>query len=87
MHLVHDDVPGNRAANAVQEHGDTAAAIAAAPHVLELDLEIERSASTPLEGRGVLARWDEQQKRLVLWTSTQTSTGVRAAVAAKLAWT
>jgi len=83
-HLVHDDVPGNRAANSVQEHGDTAAAIAAAPHVLELDLEIERSASTPLEGRGVLARWDEQQKRLVLWTSTQTSTGVRAAVAAKL---
>ena len=84
VHLVHDDVPGNRAANAVQEHGDTAAALAAAPHVLELDLEIERSASTPLEGRGVLASWDEQQKRLVLWTSTQTSTGVRAAVAAKL---
>src|SRR5258708_9121924 len=84
VHLVHDDVPGNRAANAVQEHGNTAAAIATAPHVLELDLEIERSASTPLEGRGVLARWDEQQKRLVLWTSTQTSTGVRAALAAKL---
>jgi aerobic carbon-monoxide dehydrogenase large subunit len=83
-HHVHDDVPGNRAANAVQEHGDTAAALATAPHVLELDLDIERSASTPLEGRGVLARWDEQQKRLVLWTSTQTSTGVRAAVAAKL---
>jgi carbon-monoxide dehydrogenase large subunit len=86
-HLVHDDVPGNRAANAVQEHGDTAAGIAAAPHVLELDLDIERSASTPLEGRGVLARWDEPAQRLVLWTSTQTSTGVRAAVAAKLALT
>jgi aerobic carbon-monoxide dehydrogenase large subunit len=84
VHLVHDDVPGNVAANAVQEHGNTAAAIAAAPHVLELDLDIERSASTPLEGRGVLARWDSQQQRMVLWTSTQTSTGVRAAVAAKL---
>jgi len=84
VHLVHDDVPGNRAANAVQEHGDTAAAIAAASHVLELDLEIERSASTPLEGRGVLAQWDEQSQKLVMWTSTQTATGVRAAVAAKL---
>jgi len=82
--LVHDDVPGNLAANAVQERGNTAAAIAAAPNVLELDLDIERSASTPLEGRGVLARWDEQSQRLALWTSTQTSTGVRAAVAAKL---
>ena len=83
-HLVHDDVPGNRAANSVQERGDAAAAIAAAPHVLELDLEIERSASTPLEGRGVLARWDARAGRLRMWTSTQTSTGVRAAVAAKL---
>jgi aerobic carbon-monoxide dehydrogenase large subunit len=83
-HLVHDDVPGNLAANYIQERGDTAAAIAAAPHVLELDLRIERSASTPLEGRGVLARWDAQAGRLALWTSTQTSTGVRAAVAAKI---
>jgi aerobic carbon-monoxide dehydrogenase large subunit len=83
-HLVHADVPGNLAARAAQEHGDAAAAIAAAPHVLELDLHIERSASTPLEGRGVLARWDRQAGRLQLWTSTQTSTGVRAAVAAKL---
>jgi carbon-monoxide dehydrogenase large subunit len=84
QYLVHDDVPGNVAANAVQERGDAAAAIAAAPHVLALELEIERSASTPLEGRGVLAAWDDQAARLSLWTSTQTSTGVRAAVAAKL---
>ena len=83
-HLVHADVPGNLAGNAVQEHGDAAAAIAAAPHVLELDFEIERSASTPLEGRGVLAAWDGQAQRMRIWTSTQTSTGVRAAVAAKL---
>ena len=84
QHLVHDDVPGNLAGNAVQENGDARAAISAAPHVLELDFEIERSASTPLEGRGVLARWDGQAQRMRIWTSTQTSTGVRAAVAAKL---
>ncbi len=84
QYLVHDDVPGNVAANAVQERGDAEAAIAAAPHVLELELQIERSASTPLEGRGVLADWDDRAARLSLWTSTQTSTGVRAAVAAKL---
>ncbi|MDQ3628045.1 MAG: aerobic carbon-monoxide dehydrogenase large subunit [Actinomycetota bacterium] len=83
-HLVHDDVPGNVAAHMVQETGDADAAIAAAPHRLSLDLEVERSASMPLEGRATLARWDTDSGRMLVWTSTQTSTGVRAAVAAKL---
>jgi carbon-monoxide dehydrogenase large subunit len=83
-HLVHPDVPGNVAASLVQEVGDAPAAIEAAPHVLELDLEVERSACMPLEGRGVYARWEADEFRLRLWSSTQTTTGVRAAVAAKL---
>ena len=37
-----------------------------------------------MEGRGAVARWDPDIGRLPVWTSTQTSTGVRAAVAAKL---
>ncbi|WP_282770249.1 aerobic carbon-monoxide dehydrogenase large subunit [Saccharomonospora viridis] len=82
--LVHDDVPGNVAARMEQSVGDAEAAIAAAPHRLTLDLEIERSASMPMEGRGTVARWDTDSRRLQVWTSTQTSTGVRAAVAAKL---
>ncbi len=83
-HLVHPDVPGNVAAHLVQEVGDARAAIEAAPHVLELDLEVERSACMPLEGRGVYARWEAEESRLRLWSSTQTTTGVRAAVAARL---
>jgi aerobic carbon-monoxide dehydrogenase large subunit len=83
-HLVHDDVPGNVAARLEQENGDARAAIAAAPHTLRLDLTVERSASMPMEGRGTVARWDPDIGRLTVWTSTQTSTGVRAAVAAKL---
>jgi carbon-monoxide dehydrogenase large subunit len=82
--LVHDDVPGNVAAHLVQEVGDAPAAIAGAPHVLELDLDVERSMSSPLEGRGVLARYDADEQSMRIWSSTQTSTGVRAAVAAKL---
>jgi carbon-monoxide dehydrogenase large subunit len=82
--LVHDDVPGNVAARLEQENGDARAAIAAAPHTLTLDLTIERSASMPLEGRGTVARWDPDVDRMTVWTSTQTSTGVRAAVAVKL---
>ncbi|MCW2779564.1 MAG: xanthine dehydrogenase, molybdenum binding subunit apoprotein [Marmoricola sp.] len=82
--LVHDDVPGNIGARLEQNVGDAPAAIAAAPHRLELDLVIERSASTPMEGRAVVSRWDPDQARLQVWSSTQTSTGVRAAVAAQL---
>jgi aerobic carbon-monoxide dehydrogenase large subunit len=82
--LVHDDVPGNLAARQTQQNGDARAAIEAAPHTLSLDLTIERSASMPMEGRGTVARWDPDTGRLTVWTSTQTSTGVRAAVAAKL---
>ncbi|MBO0828485.1 MAG: xanthine dehydrogenase family protein [Streptosporangiales bacterium] len=85
-HAVHADVPDNVAGHLVQETGETDvdSAIAAAPHVLELDLAVERSASTPLEGKGVYARWDTSAKTLRVHTSTQASTSVRAAVAAKL---
>jgi aerobic carbon-monoxide dehydrogenase large subunit len=82
--LVHEDVPGNIAATMVQENGDAAAAVAASPRVLELDLEVERSASTPLEGKGVYARWDPADASLRVYSSTQASTSVRAALAAKL---
>ncbi len=83
-HLVHDDVPGNVAAHMVQEVGDVEAALAASANRLSLDLAVERSASTPMEGKGVYARWDDERGELRLWSSTQTSTGVRAAVAARL---
>ncbi|MDP9416944.1 MAG: aerobic carbon-monoxide dehydrogenase large subunit, partial [Actinomycetota bacterium] len=82
--LVHPDVPDNVSAHLTQEVGDVESVFASAPHVLELDLEIERSASTPMEGRGVLARWDRAEGSLTVHSSTQTSTSVRAAVAAKL---
>ncbi|HLR93933.1 MAG TPA: aerobic carbon-monoxide dehydrogenase large subunit [Jiangellaceae bacterium] len=82
--LVHPDVPNNVAAHTVQEVGDAPSAIDAAPNVVELDLEIERSASMPLEGKGVFARWDADDDSLRVYTSTQASTSVRAAVAAKL---
>ncbi|GAA4354302.1 aerobic carbon-monoxide dehydrogenase large subunit [Angustibacter luteus] len=87
--LVHDDVPDNVAAHLLQQTvGDDAlleATMASAPHVLELELDIERSASMPMEGKGVLARWDLEEQSLRVHTSTQASTSVRAAVAAKLA--
>ncbi|WP_189237233.1 aerobic carbon-monoxide dehydrogenase large subunit [Planomonospora parontospora] len=87
--LVHDDVPGNVGAHLVQsvpaaDGREAAEVIAAAPHRLEFRLDIERSASMPLEGRGVYARWDADDASLRVYSSTQTSTSVRMALAAKL---
>jgi aerobic carbon-monoxide dehydrogenase large subunit len=82
--LVHDDVPGNVAAELTQTIGDARAAIADAPHRLSFRLDIERSASMPLEGRGVFARWDADDRRLRMYSSTQAPTSVRAAVATLL---
>src|SRR5690606_20424113 len=83
-HAVHADVPDNVAAHMVQEVGDAPAAIDAAPRTLTLNLHVERSASTPLEGKGVYARWDADDRSLRVYSSTQTSTSVRFALAAKL---
>lgn len=84
VHRVHADVPDNVSAHLVQEVGDARSAIAAAPHTLSLDLDIERSASMPMEGKGVYARWDADDRSLRVYTSTQASTSVRFALAAKL---
>jgi aerobic carbon-monoxide dehydrogenase large subunit len=81
---VHEDIPDNVAATMTQTIGDAQQAIGAAPHVLEFRLDIERSASMPMEGRGVYARWDDDDGRLRVYSSTQTPTSVRAAVAAFL---
>ncbi|SHH12232.1 aerobic carbon-monoxide dehydrogenase large subunit [Geodermatophilus nigrescens] len=81
---VHEDVPDNVAARHHQETGDVEPALAAAPHTLSFTQYIERSACMPLEGKGVHARWDADDASLRVYSSTQASTSVRAAIAAKL---
>ncbi len=83
-HAVHDDIPDNVAAHLVQEFGDAPGRIEAAPHRLSFRLDIERSASTPMETRGTWARWDADDGRLRMYSSTQAPTSVRAAVATLL---
>jgi aerobic carbon-monoxide dehydrogenase large subunit len=79
--LVHHDVPGNVAGIIQQQRGDVESALAAAPNVLELDLSIERSMASPLEGRGVYAQVDPVNDHLLIYSSTQVPHAVRAAVA------
>ncbi|MBB3086407.1 aerobic carbon-monoxide dehydrogenase large subunit [Geodermatophilus sabuli] len=83
-HTVHEEIPDNVAARHHQETGDVEPALASAPHTLSFTQYIERSACTPMEGKGVHARWDADDSSLRVYTSTQASTSVRAAIAAKL---
>jgi carbon-monoxide dehydrogenase large subunit len=64
-----------------EEVGDVDAALASAPHVFQWRLEIERSASMPLEGRAVVARWDESEQRLLVHDATQAPTSIRSGLA------
>ncbi|TFV86259.1 aerobic carbon-monoxide dehydrogenase large subunit [Blastococcus sp. CT_GayMR16] len=81
---VHEDVPTNVAAHHHQETGDVEAALAGSTRTMSFTQYIERSACTPMEGKGVHARWDADDSSLRVYTSTQASTSVRAAIAAKL---
>jgi carbon-monoxide dehydrogenase large subunit len=76
-HLVHDDVPGNVAAEMLQEVGDVSAALSSAPHRKQLHFRFERGAASPMEARAVWARWSETERKLTVYDSTQSPTSIR----------
>jgi aerobic carbon-monoxide dehydrogenase large subunit len=75
------EAPDNIAAQA--RYGDaaaTAAAFAAARHVVKLDITNQRLAALSLEPRSVLAGFDTASQRLTIRMSTQMPSGVRNSV-------
>lgn len=77
---VHPDIPDNVAGVINQESGDVDAVLASAEHVIDFQLEIERSMASPIEGRGVFAQTDPVDGRLRVYTSTQVPHAVRASL-------
>ena len=80
-HLVHDDVPGNVAAEMLQEVGDVGKALREAPHRKRLKFRYERAAASPMEGRAVWARWSAGDRKLMVYDSTQSPTSIRGGLA------
>ena len=66
------------------EGGDPDAALAAAPTVIEREYRTNRQAGTPLEGRAVVASWDDTDRTLTLWSGTQIPHLARHALAVLL---
>lgn len=52
-------------------YGDVDGVFAQAPHVISADLSIGRHSGTPLEGRGLVAEYDDITERLTIWGATK----------------
>jgi aerobic carbon-monoxide dehydrogenase large subunit len=61
--------------------GDVDAAFSSAHQVVSVDVDQHRGALASMEGRAVLASWDDVDRRLTVWTSTQAPHAVRAHLA------
>jgi aerobic carbon-monoxide dehydrogenase large subunit len=61
-------------------YGDYARAFAEAALVFDLSLIQHRGCAHPMDGRGVLARYDDVDHRTTIWTSTQSPHEIRMAL-------
>ena len=69
--LAHADAEHNILAEFSMGYGDTDAAFEAAPHSFAEKFTLHKGLGMALEGRGVVARYDAVEDRLVVWLATQ----------------
>lgn len=79
--LVDPEVPGNVHSSFVVATGDVLAAEAEAHLVVERTFRFGRSIGSPMENRGVIARWTPSPRRLEVWSATQIPYVLRANLA------
>ena len=74
---VHRRVRSNVLAEYTIAYGDCESVFKHGEHVFSLSLKQHRGCAHPVEGRGVLASYDEVEDRTTIWTSTQSPHEVR----------
>ena len=79
--LVYEELGDNVAAHIVQRVGHPERAFAAADHTLRETFRVMRGGSHTMEGRGVVARYDEALDAFTVWDATQTPHAIRAMLA------
>jgi carbon-monoxide dehydrogenase large subunit len=82
--VVHEQYQTNQIGQFVVEKGNTAAALANAPHRLRRSFYTHRYAGMPMECRGVVAAYDRRIDSVTIWSSTQMVHWVRREAAAIL---
>ena len=81
---AHQGSTSNLVATLTAGYGVPDQAFADAPHVVTLQVDQHRGALASMEGRAVLARWDELDDRLTVWSSTQSPHALRDHLASYL---
>ena len=79
--VAHSEMDDNVNGRRSEAKGDVDSAMATASHVFEWRFSMERAAAMPMEGRGIVADYDEDDQSLLLYDSTQAPTGVRGGLA------
>ncbi|MGI9597819.1 MAG: xanthine dehydrogenase family protein molybdopterin-binding subunit, partial [Acidimicrobiales bacterium] len=69
---VHDSAPDNVLISRVFEAGDADRALAEAELILEREYSCNRHAGVPMEGRGVVASWDQASATMTMRVTSQT---------------
>lgn len=77
---LHIEAPRNRTVELRMTSGDATRALAQAEVVFEETFRFGRQSPLPLEGRGIVASWDDAQQRLTIWSSTQIPHALRGAI-------
>ncbi|HRQ37099.1 MAG TPA: xanthine dehydrogenase family protein molybdopterin-binding subunit [Chloroflexota bacterium] len=76
--LVHDDVPDNCSFHwPLGDKDATNQAIAAADHVVELELINQRLIPNAMEPRACVAQWDSFMENMTVWTTSQNPHTIR----------
>jgi carbon-monoxide dehydrogenase large subunit len=76
--LVYEELGDNIAAHIVQRVGQPEQAFASADHTLRETFRVMRGGSHSMEGRGVVARYDEALDAFTVWDATQAPHAIRA---------
>jgi carbon-monoxide dehydrogenase large subunit len=79
--LVYEELGDNVAAHIVQRVGQPERAFAAADHTLRETFRVMRGGSHSMEGRGVVARYDEALGQFTVWDATQAPHAIRTMLA------
>ncbi|HMH52643.1 MAG TPA: molybdopterin cofactor-binding domain-containing protein, partial [Candidatus Acidoferrum sp.] len=75
---VYEEIADNIAAHIVQRVGQPERAFASADHTLRETFRIMRGGSHSMEGRGVVARYDQALDAFTVWDATQAPHTIRA---------
>jgi aerobic carbon-monoxide dehydrogenase large subunit len=81
---VHEHLPSNVAAHAIQRKGDYAEAKRRAHRVIKRRFRYDRGASAAIENRAVAAQWDPRAEELTVWDTTQAPIPIRNGLAQML---